>query len=141
MMKVIGVLFLSHAAAVIACGQQFMGVDSADTSRTLRFIIADPGITTGKSTLVLPLSLQTEEASEDISLFNIWKHTSVRPPLLGSPVEAKADLMATLRAQWARDSQLSSLRSVLGTVQFGAVGYLAYRALTSKDNPKPIKKK
>ena len=89
----------------------------------------------------LPAALQyAEEPPGELSVFALWKKTSVRPPLLGSLLEPKADLTASLRLQWAKDNELKTLRYVLGTVQFGGAAYLAYRALTSSDKPKPIKK-
>lgn len=134
---------LTVMVTTVLHGQQFVGADttgSADTARVSGFILIDPGMTTGKSSLLLPPSLRSEETSEGLSLFSLWKQTSVRPPLLGNFMEPKADLTAPLRAR-ASEGWVSTLRTVLGTVQFGAVGYLAYRALTSKETPKPTKKK
>ena len=128
-------------AVAIAGAQERTGVDTADTARTTGIFILDAGLSTGKASLLLPPELRYEEFGEETPLFLLWRRTSVVPPLIGGLGEPKADLTAPLRAQWAKDAQLSTLRTVLGTVQISAVGYLAYRALTSKETPKPIKKK
>jgi hypothetical protein len=123
----------------VGYGQHEKPPGTSDTLRTGHIIVVDPGLSTGKSTLLLPPALQWEGTPDDTSLFSIWKQTAIKPPLIGGMLEPKADLTATLRAQWARDSELQTLRSVLGTVQLGGVAYLAYRALTSP-TPKPVKK-
>jgi hypothetical protein len=127
-------------SAMPSQGQGITSPPRPDSTREFHPILVDPGMTTGKSSLLLPESLQPSESSGDVSLFDLWKHTSYRPPLLGGMSEPKADLMATLRAQ-KPEGWVGTMRMVLGTVQLTAVGYLAYRALTSKDDPKPIKKK
>jgi|WetSurMetagenome_2_1015567.scaffolds.fasta_scaffold13070_5 hypothetical protein len=141
MMKWLGTLLLPLVLVAASFGQQQPAVSPADTARTSGVIILDPGLSTGKSSLLLPPSLRYQEFPEDTSIFAFWKKTAVRPPLLAGMLEPKADLTATLRAQWSKDSQLQTLRTVLGTVQLGGAAYLAYRALTAKGTPKPIKKK
>jgi len=125
-------------AASVASAQQQAKTDSAKSQPV---ITRDTGRATGNASLFLPQFLPFERSFDEPSLFDFWKRTSLRPPLLGSLAEPKADLMAPLRDQWARGEQMKTLRTVLGSVQIGAVGYLAYRALTSKVTPKPIKKK
>jgi hypothetical protein len=142
-LRILGLFLLGAIASTVSYGQQFIGVDTAgaaDTAKSQGLILIDPGMTTGKSSLLLPPSLRSDEISDEVSLFSLWKQSSHRPPLLGSYVEPRTDLTAPLRAR-ANEGWVGTLRSVLGTVQFGAVGYLAYRALTSKETPKPIKKK
>jgi hypothetical protein len=141
--RLCGLLVLTITVTAVMHGQQFVGANTAgfaDTARASGLILIDPGMTTGKSSLLLPPSLKSDEGSDEVSLFSLWKQTSLRPPLLGSYMEPKADLTAPLRAR-VNEGWVGTLRSVLGTVQIGAVGYLAYRALTSKETPKPIKKK
>ena len=140
-MKLIGSLLLPLVIVVGSSGQQQSAVSPADTARTTGVVILDPGLSTGKAIVLLPPALQFEESAEETSIFALWKKTSLRPPLLAGMLEPKADLTATLRAQWSKDNQLSTLRTVLGTVQIGGVAYMAYRALTAKETPKPIKKK
>ena len=140
-MKLIGSLLLPLVIVVGSSGQQQSAVSPADTARTTGAVILDPGLSTGKAIVLLPPALQFEESAEETSIFALWKKTSLRPPLLAGMLEPKADLTATLRAQWSKESQLSTLRTVLGTVQIGSVAYLAYRALTAKETPKPIRKK
>ncbi len=140
-MKLIGSLLLPLVIVVGSSGQQQSALSPADTARTTGVVILDPGLSTGKAMVLLPPALQFEESAEETSIFAFWKKTSIRPPLLAGMLEPKADLTATLRAQWSKDNQLSTLRTVLGTVQIGGVAYLAYRALTAKETPKPIKKK
>jgi hypothetical protein len=114
---------------------------TADTAASNPVFSRDTGRATGNASLFLPQSLPFELSFDEPSLFDYWKRTSLKPPLLGSLAEPKADLMAPLRDQWAREDRMSTIRNVLGTVQISAVGYLAYRALTSKETPKPIKRK
>jgi hypothetical protein len=114
---------------------------TADTVVSNPVFSRDTGRATGNASLFLPQSLPFELSLDEPSLFDYWKRTSLKPPLLGSLAEPKADLMAPLRDQWAREDRMSTIRNVLGTVQLSAVGYLAYRALTSKETPKPIKRK
>jgi hypothetical protein len=139
-MKLIGALLLPLVVVVGSFGQQQSAVSTTDTTKTTGVVILDPGLSTGKALLLLPPALQCEESPEDTSIFAVWKKTALRPPLLGGLLEPKADLTATLRAQWSKDSELKALRTVLGTVQIGGVAYLAYRALTAK-TPKPLPKK
>jgi hypothetical protein len=141
-MKCTGIAVLAFCGLAAGYGQQQAVPHTADTSTTPHIIIVDPGLSTGRPTLLLPAGLQyAEETPGDMSMFALWKKTSVRPPLLGVPLEPKADLTASLRLQWAKDNELKTLRTVLGTVQLGGAAYLAYRALTSSDTPKPVKKK
>jgi len=135
------ILLLPFFFVVGAFGQQQPAVSPSDTTRTTGIVVLDPGLSTGKASLLLPPALQYEESPGETSIFALWKKTSVRPPLLAGMLEPKADLTATLRAQWSKDGQLNTLRTVLGTVQLGSAAYLAYRALTAKGTPKPLRKK
>jgi hypothetical protein len=140
-MKCLGTALLPLLLFAASFSQQQSVGTAADSAKTTGIIILDPGLSTGRSTLLLPPALQFEEISEDTSIFAIWKKTAVRPPLLSGLVEPKADLTATLRVLWAKEGELKTLRTVLGTVQIGGVAYLAYRALTAKGTPKPLRKK
>jgi len=140
-MKPVSVLLLLLFLHAVSSGQQQSAGTTADSARTTGIIILDPGLSTGRSTLLLPPALQFEGTPEDTSIFGLWKKTAVRPPLLSGLLGPKADLTATLRVMWAKEGELKTLRTVLGTVQIGGVAYLAYRALTAKGTPKPIKKK
>jgi len=135
-----GIVWLVVASVVPSYGQQFIGAASTDTARTPRTILVDPGMTTGRSMLILPPSLQPGEPPDDLNLFSLWKQSSFRPPLLGRMAEPKADLMAAFRTRQP-EGWVGTMKMVLGTIQFGGASYLAYRALKSKENPKPIKKK
>jgi hypothetical protein len=141
MMKLTGIVLIMILFAVTAFSRQQTMSYPADTVTRRGIVITDPGLATGKATLLLPPDLQYEDFSADTSIFGIWQKTAIPPPLLGGLLEPKADLMATLRAQRAKDSQLKIFRTVLGTVQIGGAAYLAYRALTAKGTPKPIRKK
>lgn len=133
------ILFL--VVVTTAHSQQRTSPVTADTTRSSGIFILDAGLSTGRASLLLPPALQYDDFADDTPLFTLWKKTAIPPPLLGGLSEPKADLTAPLRAGWAKEAQFKTLRTVLGTVQIGAVGYLAYRALTSKETPKPIKKK
>lgn len=140
-MRATGIAVVTIVSVMIACAQERSTIEPADTAKTAGIFLIDAGLSTGKALLLLPPALQYEEFTDNTPLFSLWKKTAIAPPLIGGLAEPKADLTATLRAQWAKDNQLRTLRTVLGSVQIGAVGYLAYRALTSKETPKPIKKK
>lgn len=122
-------------------GQEQSSALPADSAKSTGIIILDPGVSTGRPTLLLPPALQFSEIAGDTSIFALWKKTAMRPPLVSGLLEPKADLTAALRLQWAKDGELKSLRTVLGTVQLGGVAYLAYRALSAKGTPKPIRKR
>ena len=141
MNKVAALVLMMVLFAFLARSQQQAVSPPADTALHRGIIITDPGLATGRATLLLPRILQFEDMSSDTSIFAVWQKTAISPPLLGGLLEPKADLTATLRAQWARDSQFRIYRTVLGTVQIGGAAYLAYRALTAKGTPKPIRKK
>lgn len=113
--------------AVVPAGsvraQDTAEVRSADSARVM---VLDPGLSLGKPLLLLPPALREER------IF-------VVPPLIDRPASGLAglpfvlpggpqapDLMAAYRIRREREQELSTLRSVLGTVQLGAVGYVAY---------------
>jgi hypothetical protein len=139
MRKTAGMLLLPLTVAAASFCQQQPVAPALDTTNGTRIIVLDLGLSTGRSTLLVPPAFQRAEAFGDTSIVAIWMKTSVLPPHLGGVLEPKADLTVALRAQWAKDSQLSTLRTVLGAVELGSVAYIAYKALTSK-TPKPVKK-
>ena len=48
------------------------------------------------------------------------------PPFLATTVGGEIDLLSPLKLQRAKENELSTLRTILGTVQLGGVAYLAY---------------
>ena len=60
-----------------------------------------------------------------------------------SGFEAKQDLLAPLRAQWAREADMSTFRTIMGSLQLGGVAFLAARQLTGAGimtaRPRPVR--
>lgn len=101
-----------------------------------RITLLDPGISLGKPSFFIPPRFMNEP---EFSLATRFAEDG--PPGMGttrfsfSPVP-KLDLLSPLRLQWARDAELKTLKSILGSVSFGGAAYLAIRSL-QKSNSKP----
>ncbi|MBX2992071.1 MAG: hypothetical protein KF749_13015 [Bacteroidetes bacterium] len=115
-----------HSVQLAASAQDKPATQSKDTTRS-EVSILDPGISFGKPTFVLPplLTLTPGDFSEELHI----TAPSTPPPFLSSSVVEKIDLLSPLKLQRAREDDLSTLRTILGTVQLGGVAYLAYRHL------------
>ncbi|HCV43181.1 MAG TPA: hypothetical protein DGH68_06830 [Bacteroidetes bacterium] len=127
-MKIIVLLSLTVFLVVAASSQQRSEVQPNDSAAN-RVILFDPGISTGKATLLLPKSLQSEPTFFIPPFLFSERAPGVVPPFLGGMIEQKADLISPLRLQMESEARLRTLRTVLGTVQVGGVVYMAYRRI------------
>jgi hypothetical protein len=118
-------VFCCFAVAFSVHGQGLMGGEMKDTSSN-RLRLIDPGISSGRPVFLLPPTLSI--IPDDFSVTEERGFTSV-PPFLASSVTGKIDLIAPFKLQLAKQNELHTLRSILGTVQLGAVGYLAYKQI------------
>jgi hypothetical protein len=126
-MKISGVLFLSLVVTIAESGQQRSGSDTTGADTANRITIIDPGISYGRPTLLLPLSLQ-HDAMTGLPAFLFLEETpGMRPPFLGGVMELKTDLTAPLRLQMESEAKLRPLWMVLGTIEAGGAAYAAYR--------------
>lgn len=125
-MKTIGVLVLTLILMFVASGQQQSDVQPNDSAAN-RVVLVDPGISSGRVTLLLPRSLQSESIYGIPPLLFPAGTAGAQSPFLGGVIEQRADLISPLRLQMESADRLKTLRTVLGTVQFGGVVYLAYR--------------
>jgi hypothetical protein len=119
------ILVACIAATLSLHGQTSSTTDRADTTDN-RVRLIDPGISSGRPVFLLPPSLSIIPGDfgdpETIGL-------GTPPPFLGDPVTGKIDLIAPFKLQLEKQKELQTLRSVLGTVQVGAVAYLAYKQI------------
>jgi hypothetical protein len=127
-MKTIGILAITVFLAVAASSQQQTEVQPNDSAAN-RVVLFDPGISTGKATLLLPRSLQGEPSFFIPPFLFSGQVPGVAPPFLGGMFEQKADLTSPLRLQMESEARLRTLYTILGTVQVGGVAYLAYRRI------------
>jgi hypothetical protein len=124
-MRTIGVILqvLFCTAAAFAQAQQQNPV--ADTSGVHQVIIVDPGISTGKPTLLLPPGLVAASSAEPF--FIPGTRPGLPPPLLGAGYELRIDLLSPYFLQQQRARKFSTLTTVLGAIQVGGVAYIAYK--------------
>jgi hypothetical protein len=101
-----------------------------------RIMLRDPGISMGRPTFFIPsrlmnepeFSLATRFADDGTPVAETTRFSFSHVP--------KIDLLSPLRLQWARDAELKTLKTILGSVSFGGAAYLAVRSL-QKSNSKP----
>jgi hypothetical protein len=115
------------ASACGASAQQHAGVPPADTGTVNRIVLLDPGLSLGRATFLLPSSVGTEVPFRDPSMMFAGGGFPGVGSFIGGVLEPRADLMSPLRLQWAKERNLNYFQMVLGAVETGAVGYMAYR--------------
>lgn len=122
---VVYALLLAGVMAGVARAQVGMRSSLKDTAgRAIRLI--DPGISIGRPTFILPPSLDI--IPEDMP--GLIPHDLAGPfPLLPITTGQKIDLISPFRLQMAKENEYRTWRKILGSVQFGAVGYLVYRRI------------
>jgi hypothetical protein len=102
---------------------------AADSARV---VVLDPGISLGRATLLFPPALREEGALVVPPFADGMSYGAPGLPFLLPGTPPPMDMMVSYRLQRAREDELSTLRSVLGTVQLGAVGYVAYMHLKKR---------
>jgi hypothetical protein len=123
------VLLLAAGSAGFAQAEDTTAVREADSARV---IVLDPGLSLGKPTLLLPPSLREEGEFVVPPFIGGMSYGAPGLPFLLPGTPPAMDMMVSYRLQRAREDELSTLRSVLGTVQIGAVGYVAYMHLKKR---------
>lgn len=126
-MKILSITFFSFVITLAASGQHQSGSDTTTADTVNRITIIDPGISSGKPTLLFPLSLQHDAMTGFPEFLFLEETPGMRPPLLGGAIEPKVDLISPFRLQMESADRLKTMRALLGTVQIGGVVYLAYR--------------
>jgi len=127
MSKIVTILVLTLANTLATYGQQRSDVRQADANPQNRIVIIDPGISLGRPTFLLPPSLEADSMFRLPSFLFIPENFTIPQPFLQGVFEERVDLLSPLRLQMEKESRLRPLQTVLGTVEIGAVGYLAYR--------------
>jgi hypothetical protein len=126
--RVFGTLFfVLIASTCVVTAQERAGVIAADTGSGNRIVLLDPGVSLGRAVFLLPPSLGPGLSFRDPSMMFSGDAIFTGGPLSGGVLEPRADLMSPLRLQMDREKNLSPFRMVLGAVETGAVGYMAYR--------------
>jgi hypothetical protein len=114
-----------------------------DTLAGQHIQLTEFGMDSGEALFVIPPHLLTTRSFSSPTFFLEGVPTVAGP---GSPrpgFEMKQDLLAPLRVQWAREAQTSTFRSIMGSIQFAGVAYLAARQLTGAGimtaKPRPVR--
>lgn len=113
-----------------------------DTSHALRIELLEPGLDSGGAVFYIPPHLAAREILPPSMLFV----EGVPMPGGGIPgrgFEVKQDLLAPLRAQWSREAETKTFRTIVGSIQLGGVAFLAIRQLTGAGimtaKPRPVR--
>ena len=113
-------LLLPHCAAL---GQT--SSPGGDSARVSGVVLVDPGISMGTPTLIFPPSFQP---MPELGMPFIEHAGAGLPPnFLDWQNPPKADLLSPYLLKRESEKKLSTLYSIVGAVQLGAVAYVAYR--------------
>jgi hypothetical protein len=131
-------LLLGAAVALLSLHPQTQAQDGQPDSMSVsRIVRVEPAMTPGSTMIFLPPHLdQPLLFSSPTFFFKDFLTSSVSPDF-GRALEVHPDLLAPLRAQWEREAQLGTWRTILGSIQIGGVAYLAYRQF-AKSGPMTI---
>ncbi len=114
-----------------------------DTSRALRIELLEPGLDSGGAVFSIPPHLTASLVYSSSALFP--EAVSGGPAWIGPGrgFEVKQDLLAPLRAQWSREAETKTFRTIMGSIQLGGVAFLAIRQLTGAGimtaKPRPVR--
>jgi hypothetical protein len=98
-----------------------------DSISTWRIELIEPAMTPGSTMFILPPHLEQPLQFSSPTFFFDGISSLSGSPDFGRSLEVRPDLLAPLRAQWAREAQMGTFRTILGSIQIGGVAYLAYR--------------
>jgi hypothetical protein len=113
-------------------GQASLPAAPPDSGRRDRIFLEDPGIATGKPTFFIP-----PRFINDLTIvLPSYVDDAGYPGASRFSVDPKLDLLSPLRLQRERDS--GTLRSILGSIQFVGVAFLAVRSLQKNDAKPPL---
>ena len=116
---------------------------NADSSRFERIRLAEPGMDTGGALFLIPPHLQQHQLFSSPSFIFEGVSTFSGEAFPGRSFQAKPDLLAPLRAQWAREAEMGTIRTILGSLQLGGVAFLVARQFTKAGvmtaKPRPVR--
>lgn len=118
-----------------------------DSISSWRIELVEPAMTPGSTMFVLPPHLEQPLRFSSPTFFFDGISPPSGSPDFGRSFEVRPDLLAPLRAQWAREAQMGTFRAILGSIQIGGVAYLAYRhfaklgPLTARPRPAKTSRK
>ena len=118
------ILLIASACAVTA--QERSGTAPADTAPVNRIVLLDPGLSLGRAQFLFPSSIRSELPFHDPSMTFPGGDWGPVEPFVGGVLEPRSDLMSPFRLQMGVQ-KMSPWQMVLGAVETGAVGYMAYR--------------
>jgi hypothetical protein len=125
--------------STIAMGQE----RTTDSSQMERIRLASPGMDSGSALFVIPPHLQQQLTFASPSFFFEGVQSPSGLPYPAFALQAKPDLLAPLRAQWAREAEMRTFRTILGSLQLGGVAFLVARQLTGAGimtaRPRPVR--
>ena len=120
-------LALFLVVTVITAGaQDHPQAVTPDTGHANRIVLIDPGLSLGRATFLFPTTLGDELPFHDLGVTSPQLGPGLVGPFAAGFLAPRADLMSPLRLQMEKE-KLSPFQTVLGAVQLGAVGYMAYR--------------
>jgi hypothetical protein len=116
---------------------------STDSTRLEQIRLASPGMDSGGAQFLIPQHLQQHELFASPSFFFEGVPVPSSTPSSRLAFQPKPDLLAPLRAQWAREAEMSTFRTILGSLQLGGAAFLAARQLTGAGimtaRPRPVR--
>jgi len=118
-----------------------------DSISMFRIELIEPAMTPGSTMFLLPPHLEQPLRFSSPTFFFDGVSSFPGSPDFGRSLEVRPDLLAPLRAQWAREAQMGTFRAILGSIQIGGVAYLAYRhfaklgPLTARPRPTKTNRK
>jgi hypothetical protein len=118
----IGVFFLIFR--IVASGQQAIEIRLTDSSEAKKVVILDPGLSVGRATLLLPSYIGVDASVRHHSLSFLRNDFG---SFAGRMFQEPVDLISPLRLQREKEKRLFPLMMVLGALEGGAVGYMAYQ--------------
>jgi hypothetical protein len=98
-----------------------------DSTAESHIILVEPAMTPGSTLFLLSPHLEQPLQFSSPTFFFKGSGSTTVSPDFGRRLEVRPDLLAPLRAQWAREAQMGTFRTILGSIQLGGVAYLAYR--------------
>lgn len=114
-----------------------------DTAHVGRIQLLDVGLDSGGATFSIPPHLATPSTFSSPGFFLEGVPGRTDGSLSGRGFEVKQDLLAPLRAQWAREAETKTFRTIMGSIQFGGALFMAARQLSGAGimtaKPRPVR--
>lgn len=140
--------FMKTALAVMVMGFVVQAVarsQDRDTTHAMRIQVLELGLDAGGTTFSIPPHLSTPRTFFTPSFFLEGVSVGTHEGIPGRGFEVKQDLLAPLRAQWAREAQTQTFRTIMGSLQIGGALFMAARQLTGAGimtaKPRPVRQR